>query len=312
MLPTILSECLCSLLENKSRVALVLDMYIDKDFQVYDIKYTNVKIKVTKNYYYEEKQLINNVAYQELLFSTKKLSKIYKYTSNIRDSHDVVAYLMIFMNYESAKIMLKNKNGILRSNILNKEVIIPHELPEDVTKFIKMWNSSSGQYIDTSSIQEGDIYNHDLMELEAYIHITSPIRRIIDLLNMIQLQININISSLSENAIIFYHKWVSQMEYINTTMRSIRKVQNDCSLLHKCITDPLTLEIEYDGYLFDKMKRNDDLFHYIVYLPKLKLTSKIIIREEFDNYQQQIFKLYIFQDEDRIKRKIRLQLVATT
>ena len=58
------------------------------------------------------------------------------------------------------------------------------------------------------------------------------------------------------------------------------------------------------------MKRNDDLFHYIVYLPKLKLTSKIIIREEFDNYQQQIFKLYIFQDEDRIKRKIRLQLVS--
>jgi hypothetical protein len=173
-----------------------------------------------------------------------------------------------------------------------------------------MWNSSSGQYIDTSSIQEGDVYNHDLMELEAYIHITSPIRRIIDLLNMIQLQINIDISSLSEDAIKFYNNWIAQLEYINTTMRSIRKVQNDCSLLHKCITDPTTLDIEYDGYLFDKMKRNDGLFHYIVYLPKLKLTSKIIIREELDNFQKQVFKLYTFQDEDRIKRKIRLQLVS--
>ena len=58
------------------------------------------------------------------------------------------------------------------------------------------------------------------------------------------------------------------------------------------------------------MKRNDGLFHYIVYLPKLKLTSKIIIREDFDNFQQQTFKLFIFQDEVRIKRKIRLQLVS--
>ena len=310
MLPTILSECLCSLLENKSRMALVLDMYIDKNFQVYDINYMNVKIKVSKNYSYEEKLLIDNTSYQELLFVTTQLSKTYKYTNHIHDSHDVVAYLMIFMNCESAKIMLNNKNGILRSSILNKKVIIPHELPEDVNKFIKMWNSSSGQYIDTSSIQDGDVYNHDLMELEAYIHITSPIRRIIDLLNMIQLQININISSLSEDAIKFYNNWIAQLEYINTTMRSIRKVQNDCSLLHKCITDPTTLDIEYDGYLFDKMKRNDGLFHYIVYLPKLKLTSKIIIREEFDNFQQKVFKLFVFQDEDRIKRKIRLQLVS--
>ena len=27
------------------------------------------------------------------------------------------------------------------------------------------------------------------------------------------------------------------LNYINTTMRSIRKLQNDCSLLHMCSTD---------------------------------------------------------------------------
>jgi len=30
----------------------------------------------------------------------------------------------------------------------------------------------------------------------------------------------------------FYDKWTSRLEYINTTMRAIRKIQTDCSLLH--------------------------------------------------------------------------------
>ena len=45
----------------------------------------------------------------------------------------------------------------------------------------------------------------------------------------------------------------SSIEYINTTMRSIRKVQNDCSLLKICMDDPTIQETVYDGYIFDKL-----------------------------------------------------------
>ena len=31
--------------------------------------------------------------------------------------------------------------------------------------------------------------------------------------------------------ILFYEKWTNRLEYINTTMRAIRKIQTDCSLL---------------------------------------------------------------------------------
>lgn len=309
MLPTILSDCLCSLIENRIRIALVMDIHISNN-TVVKIEYKNAKIKVSKNFRYEENTLLSNDKYHMLLDEVSKLTRIYKYTKIIKDSHDIVAYLMVFMNYHTAKIMLNKKNGILRTTILNHELIIPGHLPDNVGNFMKYWNSSSGKYINASEITDTTMYSHDLLEMEAYIHITSPIRRIVDLLNIIKLQQNIDLIKLGDNSQKFYDKWLSELEYINTTMRYIRKVQTDCSLLHTCVTSPDALKKEYTGYIFDKMKRNDGLFHYIIYMPELNMTSKITVREEMDNYQNRLFKLYMFNDEETLKKKIRLHLIT--
>ena len=127
--------------------------------------------------------------------------------------------------------------------------------------------------------------------------------------DIIQLQQNLNLINLSDSSLHFYNKWVNKLDYINTTMRYIRKVQNDCSLLHTCVTSPEVLNKQYNGYIFDKMTRDDGLFHYIIYLPELNMTSKITIREEMENYQIRLFQLYIFNDEENLKKKIRLQLL---
>ena len=145
--------------------------------------------------------------------------------------------------------------------------------------------------------------------MDAYVHITSPIRRLVDLLNIIQFQQNTGIIKLSENAIIFYKKWIDEIEYINITMRSIRKVQNDCNLLHMCSTCPEIMEKKYTGYVFDKIVRNDGLFQYVVYLPELKLASRVTFRENIENYKLREYKLYLFNDEEKFKKKIRLQLL---
>jgi hypothetical protein len=92
-------------------------------------------------------------------------------------------------------------------------------------------------------------------------------------------------------------------------MRTIRKVQCDCSLLDLCNNNPQILEKKYDGYLFNKIDRNDGLFQYIVYLPELKLSSRVNLRDNFVNFQNKKFNLYIFNDEDKFKRKIRLNLL---
>ena len=312
MLPTILSDCLCSLQENVKRVAFVMDIYIKND-TILKIEYKNAVIKVSHNYVYEDAKLLSDTRYHEILDAAQNISRNYKYINNVRNSHELVCYLMILINYHCAKELINHKTGIFRSTIINRDFIVPDTIPDDVSKFIKIWNSSSGQYVNGAEIGDGlesISARHELLNVEAYIHITSPIRRLVDLLNMIKFQASHNIINLSENATKFYDKWLNEIDYINVTMRSIRKVQCDCSLLDLCHNSPEVIEKEYDGYLFDKMNRNDGLYQYIVFLPELKLSSRITLRENFENFENKKFKLYIFNDEEKFKRKIRLHLLG--
>ena len=90
-----------------------------------------------------------------------------------------------------------------------------------------MWNSSGGQYVNYENIT-----SHDMLQLDAYVHITSPIRRLVDLLNIMIIQESLNLMKLDGKKLEFYNKWTNDtaVEYINKTMRSIRRVQNDCNL----------------------------------------------------------------------------------
>ena len=310
MLPTILSDCLCSLQEKVTRVAFVMDVFI-KDNDIIEVKYGNCLIKVARNFCYEEASLLRNEKYINLLGITKNLSQKNRYISSVKNSHDVVCYLMILMNYYCATEMLKHKTGIFRSTIMKRECSVPDSVPEDVAKFIKIWNSASGQYIDGTLVTNSDTSSvrHDLLDMDAYIHITSPIRRLVDLLNMIKIQSILGLVKLSENVDKFYEKWLRDLDYINTTMRSIRKVQCDCTLLDLCANNTDVIDKEYNGYIFDKINRNDGLFQYIVFLPELKLSSRITLRDDFENFESRKFKLFLFNDEESFKRKIRLHLV---
>ena len=315
MLPTILSDNLCSLCEKFARFAFCMDIVIDKETNdVKDIRYGNCMINVYKNYCYEDSKMLNDANYKRVFDATSKLSKIYRYIPNVRNSRDMVCYLMTFMNYHCAKDLLSYKNGIFRYSIMkNENVYVPNNLPEDVGKFIKIWNSSGGQYIDASVLVENEtITRHELLDMDAYIHITSPIRRLVDLLNIIQFQQNHNMLELSEGATAFYRHWTSkpELEYINTTMRSIRKVQNDCTMLELYTNHPEKTEPLYDGYLFDKIERNDGMFQYVVYLPDLKMNSRIISHDNLNNYDKHKFKIYLFNDEETLKKKIRLQIIT--
>lgn len=310
MLPTVLSECICSLVEGHKRIAFVMDIIINDKYEIVDVKYSNCLIKVKKNFVYEEHLLLANKDYNQLFDITQNLTLKYKYIANVRNSREMVCYLMILMNYHSAKRMMVHKNGIFRTSNITKQYINKsnNKMPDEVEKFIKMWTSTSCQYVDFSK-NEYEI-SHDLLEIDAYIHITSPIRRLVDLLNMIQFQINTNMIGFKENTVQFYNKWIGEIEYINITMKAIRKVQNHCSLLDLCVNVPETMEKVYDGYLFDKIVKNENQIQYIVYLPELKLTYKVCLQEDVDYGEKRQFNIFMFSDEDSLKRKIRLQIIG--
>jgi DUF1365 family protein len=94
------------------------------------------------------------------------------------------------------------------------------------------------------------------------------------------------------------------------TTRAIRKVQNECSLLDLCSNNPDLMEKEYDGYITEKTMKSDGLsFQYNVFLPELNLSTVITLREGLENFDCKKFKLFLFNNEEKFKRKIRLHML---
>ena len=318
MLPTMLSDSLCSLQEQSTRFAFTMDIQMDADYNVVDISYKNCAIRVIKNYRYEEKELLRKPYYQELVCATTALSKKHKYIQHICDSHDIVSYLMTFMNYHCAKRLLENKVGVFRNSLMKQGSsggACPSGMDPEIEKFIKIWYSSGGHYVNLEHVQDPDqVVRHELMNMDAYVHMTSPIRRLVDLLNMIKFQEMENMVVLDKKSHAFYDTWMSreEMEYINTTMRSIKKAQSDCSMLEFYTQHGDVVDRDHKGMLFDKVDRGDGVYQYVVYIPDLKLTLRTIVHKDYQEFTYHDVRIYLFQDEETLRRKIRLQLVDAT
>jgi exoribonuclease R len=323
MLPTILSDNLCSLLSKYTRYAFTMDIYISNTtFEICDIKYLNTRVKLYKNYVYEESALLKDENYK-LLYSLVKdgLSKInkYAYMEHIGDSHDLVQYLMIFMNYHCAKELLGKKNGIFRAVTRrhgDDNEKIP-SLPPGVLNIITMIKSYSGKYVDIQkSGHSAEVLAHEMMNMDAYVHITSPIRRLVDLLNMIQIQKNMGLLELSPSAYIFYENWCLKIDDINKDTKSIKKIHADCNLLYVCDKKPELMEQIHKGYAFSQKEvtheNSEYKYEYLVYLPNMNITSRFFSKEEDLLYTPRNYKMYLFNDEEKFKKKVRLQLITIT
>jgi exoribonuclease R len=309
MLPTILSDNICSLKEDNIRYAFTLDITIDNSYTIKETRFCNTKLKVAQNYTYEEDNLCRDICYNELLSTVSRIKQTENHTfvDTIDDSHELISYLMILMNYYSSHELCKYKNGIFRTLKFNDELVLPTNLSKECRRYIKIWNSNGSKYV----LYNNDEKSHDMLKFNDYVHITSPIRRLVDLLNILQLQDNLGFCKLYENNRKFLNYWTSDtsINYINDTMRSIRKVQNNCSLLHKYEHNKSIFDNEHIGYIIDKMHRNDDSIQYITFISKLKVFSKFISYEHYNLYDEGLYKLYYFQDKDTLKRKIRVQLL---
>lgn len=303
MLPSILSEQFCSLQKGKTRFALATEFLVNNDGSVKVNKYYNCLIKVKNNFVYEEEKLLKLKDYNLLLSLTNKQD------SDVLTSSDMVAYWMKQTNTHMAAEMFKKKVGIFRSvkyiEKIKKE--FQENMSSDTIRVLNNWNNVTGQYLnygDNEGIQ------HEIMDLKSYIHITSPIRRIVDLLNqMIFLEKLDLIKNRSKDASVFLENWLHKMDYINNSVRSIRKIQSECNLLNTCMNDPSILLNMHIGVVFDKIKKNDGTYNYMVYLEKLKMLCRYITPIEINNYCKKKFILYIFHNEDKFKKKIRLQIV---
>ena len=297
MLPTILSESLCSLQQGEQRFVFIMDIDVDEDGSFGEPVFSNAEIKVSKNYVYEEKALLGDKTYCALFDLTFKLD------SSILNSHDVVAYWMIQMNTQCAYVLAKHQTGIFRAmnymNTMNdgfaegESTLSPNE-----KRVIKLYNK--GNNVDKY------VYYTEGCD-ESYAQVTSPIRRLVDLLNYIKMMYVVEKQGMSAECLEFVDMWLSKMDYINTTMRMIRKVEMNCDLMTKCIRDPVLIQQEHTGLLFDGMKKTEGIYTYMVYVESIKLLTRVTLRNEYANYSKQVFKMFVFEDEYKTRKKILLQ-----
>ena len=311
MLPTVLSDALCSLQEGQQRFAFVMDIIYEKDGSVAitengepNISFSNAVIKVSKNYRYENSDLYNNPMFKEMIDLTQQID------GSLKDSHSLVSFWMIRMNSICAEMFYLRKTGIFRSVAFNEKPMTQstEHLSEECRRVISQWNNTTGQYL---FFKEGVKIDHDIMNLTSYIHITSPIRRLVDLLNQFLFAETFMNTRYSSDASEFTKAWIGDMDYVNTSMRSIRKIQYNCELLHKCSKNPELLLMPYKGIVFDKLVKSDSSVSFMVYLEEWKLISRIRLptQTNVDDFKEAYFKLFFFEDEDKSNKKIQLQFV---
>jgi len=221
MLPTALSEKICSLDQTHDCFAIVMDFEIDllaKTIQPIETK--QCLIHVQHNFDYTSKGLELYSPYRDLLNLTQK------FHPEICDSHDLVAFWMMQMNQEMARELHRNKTGIFRISTGNPIADKKKDPKQDI--FLYIWeNAISGKYVTYS--EEITDYQHQVIGVPIYTHFTSPIRRMVDIYNQFA-WISTMVENKEKKEIVFT-SMVSMIDKINQDTKTIRKIQMESKML---------------------------------------------------------------------------------
>lgn len=300
MLPELLSENLCSLLENKTRVAFTMEI-IYKNGTIQSTNFFNSLICVSNNYNYDETRLLENKNYQNMFNVTKQLD------NDVTDSHELVSFWMVYMNKTIAEILQKNCTGVFR--VVESKNNVTFASNDSVIKnTLETWNNISGSY---RLFSPNSIFFHKTLEASHYVHITSPIRRIVDIVNQTYFFNSHFQASLKKECVDFLKKFETNIEQINIDMKSIKKIQSECDLLYLCMHNNEFMEMTHEGFVFNKTW-NKDIYVYQVYLKTINKISFFKTTLDLNENSLYCFKLYLFDQENSGHRKIRIGMVENT
>lgn len=284
MLPPLLSENLLSLCAGTIRQVFCMHVNVN----TYEITFNTKVIQVEKNCVYDTEELFNHPTYINCLYHAKRLIKHFPYRTTIDNSYDLVEYLMLFMNASCAKTLKENGVGIYRSVKIQNRV----EDNSELGKFLSYWKNATSSYTTTAE-------EHMLLKIPDYVHITSPIRRLVDILNMYQMQkiIGIEFTEMGQH---FYNTWFEQIDLINNTVKDIRNVQNECAIMYY-YWDKGEGEENVDAYVIENEHPK-----YVIYIPSSKYITKLHSEQILTLYDKISIKIYFFNDKSTLNKKIRV------
>lgn len=262
MLPKHLSNNACSLLEGTVRPTVMITFVFNVDDATGTIKTllhtTPPKAtfaKVEKNYTYNDDI--------PLLDRLLEAARLLEPDESVLDTHDLIAVFMMAFNKVCAPLVPIYRNCV---NSAPKNAWFNYEL-----------QSFAASY---------DVVNRGHASIgHTYTHITSPIRRLADLVNMTALLYGV------EHA--FVQRWIANVDHINYYCKQARKAQQNAEL-YKALSDGAAAL--YTGVHVAGTG--------VVYLKELRLFVSVgnqLVPEGTHQYE-----IYMFHKEFTLKRKIRL------
>jgi len=290
MLPTIISDQ-CSLDENNNKFAFVMRLYVRKNDNGYEIDDSKTTINqcsvfINKSFVYEENAMLKNKHYKELFKVSTALDK------TVTDSHEVVSFWMTQTNTRVAKYLRSNKCGVYRKVKCGLTApSIPHYVPG-----VRIWEQKVvGSYVPFSENMD---VSHDMLLVQEYVHFTSPIRRLVDVINQ---------AFLVSNNCIRAQNFIERtdLSLLNTHMKNIQKVQSECMILDRVVNDSKFLTESVTAIVLAQL----DNFRYTVYVPALSWMSTVYSEVECAKHTELTCRVYIFEGEDKLRRKIRLEVM---
>jgi len=307
MLPPVISERLASLVKGERRSAFAMDVKISESFVIESVKFVESIINVSENHVYESNELLADPSYKLLCELTKGFATLRDCGPSLTgefDSHDVVARLMVLMNHQASLVLLQNGKGIFRS--VSKCFVRgkPDHVPDDVMNKIIIWKGMSGAYVGVE-----DNICHEALGLDSYLHITSPIRRLVDMINMIELCRCVGTGDEFTEAQRLIDRWTNSLDLINMQMKSIRRPQSDSAAMSYCLSMSEN-ECIVEGYAFECKKRSEGFFKYKVYVPILKNVLSITVPYLLEELTCLRVKITIFDDEVTLARKLRIGIFS--
>jgi hypothetical protein len=249
----------------------------------------------------------------------KNLTQICKGRSDL-DSHQVVEYWMCQMNLLVGQELAFLKTGIFRQaqmDLLTQS--IPSDIPSDIAQTIQLIQCASASYVRFNPTQP--LPTHQILNVESYLHVTSPIRRIVDIINMWLLQKNLGLVEFDINLDLTTN-W--HIDKINTQSQAIKRVQNKAKLLDLIMSrsDP---DETLEGWVCLSQRDCDPAHQRClrqtvtgynspciqIYVPKYRLQVQIqnIDHTEIPIYSKCNLKLYLFVNSDTLDKKVRAELV---
>jgi exoribonuclease R len=312
MLPSFFVDQYLTLEKDKQRIAFCMDLSVYND-TIMDVSFKNVIINVSHNYTYEDKKLLKKKEYKSLFNKVQILVDNKKNIAsttkmNVSTSRDLVEYLMITMNYQVALFTRKYSTGIYKAipqpNLreYSEEFIQNSKMME----YMKRGKFGPSKYITFAQVEDGDPNEKSL-----YLPITSPIRKLVDLINLtITQQVN-NVVVVSRDATEFCNTWSEKLDVITQYTKETKQLEYECKLLKTCSDNVAN---EYDGVIVDIITEKDTT-KYTVYLPELEVSLRMKSMKT-DVLQpnkgllgsSNRYKLYLFEKETTLVKKIRLAL----